>query len=180
MQDEAATSTGTVQQEPQSGGFPPFKTQSYPSQLFWLAITFAFLFVVLWRIAGPRIQGILSERRGKIADDLKTAEQHRRSAETASAAYQAPLIEARDRSRAIAEETRTRLSKEVDRAKAEADSAANADTAKAQAQLAELQAQARRNIADVAQGAVVDIVARLTGETVSPEEAAAAVREAVG
>jgi F-type H+-transporting ATPase subunit b len=176
---EPETTAGTVQPEKESGGFPPFKTETFPSQLFWLVVTFAFLFVVLWRVAGPRIQGVLAQRRGKIDEDLKSAEQSRRKAESAAAAYQAPILEARERARTLAEETRVQFIREADKAKAEADTAANADTAKAQARLAELQAQARRNIADVAQGAVVDIVARLTGETVSAEEAAAAVRDAV-
>jgi F-type H+-transporting ATPase subunit b len=177
---EAATTAGTVQPEVhESGGFPPFKVETFPSQLFWLTVTFAFLFVVLWRVAGPRIQGVLAARRGQIDEDLKAAEQNRRGAETAAAAYQAPLLEARERGRALVEETRTQLTREGDKAKTEADTVANADTAKAQARIAELQAEARRNIADVAQGAVVDIVARLTGQTVSPDEAAAAVRDAV-
>jgi F-type H+-transporting ATPase subunit b len=178
MQD-AATTSGTVQPEPKGGGFPPFKAETFPSQLFWLTITFGFLFVVLWRVAGPRIRSVLEERRGKIRDELKTAEQHRRSAETASAAYQAPLVEARERARAISEETRQQLNREVERAKTEADTEANEETAKAHAQLAEMQAQAKRNISDVAQGAVIDIVQRLTGETISADEAATAVRNAV-
>ena len=44
----------------EGAGFPPFKTETFPSQIFWLMITFAFLFVVLWRVAGPRIQGVLT------------------------------------------------------------------------------------------------------------------------
>jgi F-type H+-transporting ATPase subunit b len=177
---EPETTAGTVQPDKQeSGGFPPFKIDTFPSQLFWLAVTFAFLFVVLWRFAGPRIQGVLADRRGRIEADIKSAEQFRRSAETAAAAYQAPLIEARERARAVAEQTRAEANRDADKAKADADAVAAADTSKAQARLAELRENAQRNIADVAQGAVVDIVARLTGQSVSSDEAAAAVREAV-
>jgi F-type H+-transporting ATPase subunit b len=176
MQEAPAATTAEVGHE-QSGGFPPFKTESYPSQVFWLVITFGFLFMVLWRIAGPRIQGVLAERRGKINDDLKTAEQHRKNAETASAAYQAPLVEARAKARTLAEEIRTQLNREADRAKSEANTVAAADTSKAQARIAEHQAQARRNIAAIAQGAVIDIVERLTGEKVSTDEASAAIRD---
>ena len=48
MPAETAATTGTA--APQGGEFPPFKTDTFPSQLFWLAITFAFLLVVMWRI----------------------------------------------------------------------------------------------------------------------------------
>ena len=164
---------------PQEGGFPPFKSQTFPSQIFWLTVTFAFLFVVLWRFAGPRIQGAIAERRGKINAELAAAEQNRRGAEDALAAYEAPLIEARERARGAAEETRTKFAQEAESAKAAADQEADAVTAKAEERIAALQAEARRHISDVAKDAVIEIVSRLTGETVSPQEAADAVQNAV-
>src|SRR5262245_56022579 len=109
MQEHAATTTETVEHGHGSGGFPPFKPESYPSQVFWLVITFSFLFVVLWRFVGPRIQSVLAERRGRIADDLSTADQHRKDSEAASAAYDAALSSARGRAHALAEENRKRL-----------------------------------------------------------------------
>ena len=50
----AAAETTSEGTEANGGGFPPFKTETYPSQLFWLTVTFAFLFVVLWRVADIR------------------------------------------------------------------------------------------------------------------------------
>ena len=57
-----------------AGGFPPFKTETFPSQIFWLAVCFAFLFVVLWRVAGPRINGVITSRRGTINADIAAAD----------------------------------------------------------------------------------------------------------
>ncbi len=86
---DAATTTATTEAAPHKGaGFPPFKTETFPSQLFWLAVTFAFLFVVLWRVAGPRIAGTIGARRHRIADDLAVAQKNRTGAEAAEAAYQ--------------------------------------------------------------------------------------------
>ncbi len=74
----AATTTGT--EAPSGAGFPPFKTESFPSQIFWLVITMALLFVVLWRFAGPRIKGTLGERRALISREIETAQENRRKA----------------------------------------------------------------------------------------------------
>ena len=68
-----------------SGGFPPFDTSTFPSQIFWLVVTFAFLFVVVWRVAGPRISGVITTRRNKINGDIAEAQKHRSDAEAASA-----------------------------------------------------------------------------------------------
>ena len=177
----AGTNAATeVPSKPEGAGFPPFKTETFPSQIFWLVITFAFLFAVLWRVAGPRIQGVITTRRGQIAGDLGEAQKHRADAEGASAAYQAALASARSRAQALAEENRKRISGEIDRAKKDADSAAQADIAKAEARIAASRGEARIEVAKAAQEAAIAIVARLTGETVAQDEAANAVRAVTG
>ena len=73
------TTTGTEEAK----GFPPFKTETFPSQFFWLAVTFVFLFVMLWKVAGPRIQGVIASRRGAINSDIAAAQRARGDAENA-------------------------------------------------------------------------------------------------
>ncbi len=63
---DASNTTAATGAKHEPAGFPPFKTETYPSQLFWLALTFCFLFVVLWRVAGPRINSAITGRRGTI------------------------------------------------------------------------------------------------------------------
>jgi F-type H+-transporting ATPase subunit b len=173
----AATTTSTVQQ---GGAFPPFETQTYPGQLFWLAITFAVLFVVLARIAGPRIASVIGERKGRIANDLAGAEKHRSDAEATLAAYESALAEARGRARTLAEESRKLVDTEVEKAKAEADAAAAEASAKAEAQIAASRAEAAQHVTKMAQDAAVEIVAHLIGERVAPDEAEAAVKAGAG
>ena len=171
-----ATTTGTVA-EHKSGGFPPFNTSTYPSQIFWLTVTFVALLIVMWKVAVPKIGGVIAERKGRIQTELAKAEESRKQAEHAAAAYQAPILEARERARAASEATRTQVAREFERAKASADTEAHRKTTEAQERIAALQRQARWHITQAAEDAVVDIVGRLTGETVSREEAASAVRD---
>jgi F-type H+-transporting ATPase subunit b len=175
MQEEAATTAGTEQPEA-SIGFPPFKAETFPSQLFWLTITFAFLFVVLWRISGPAIKSVIAERRGRINDDVRTAEQHRRDSEAAAAAYESSLASARGRAHALAEENRKRIAADIDKAKAAGDAEAATAAAAADARIAKMRDDAKAHIQNAARDAAVSIVARLTGETVSNDDAAAAVK----
>jgi F-type H+-transporting ATPase subunit b len=175
MIEPASTNSGTTAPASKSGGFPPFDTRTFESQLFWLTITFGVMFVVLWRLAGPRIQGVIAERRKHIADDLATAQTHRQDAELASSAYQAALTAARGRAHALAEENRKRMNDEIARAKAQADADAHAATAKADERIAVLRAEAKVHMIKAAQEAAVQIVTRLTGDTVTAEDAAAAM-----
>ncbi len=163
-----------------SGGFPPFDASTFPSQIFWLVVTFAFLFVVVWRVAGPRINGVITTRRNKINGDVAEAQKHRGDAEAASAAYQTALAAARAKANAHAEETRKRIGTEIDKAKADADAKAQEATAKAEASIQAMRVEARASMTNAARDAAIEIVARLTGETVSADDAAAAVKAASG
>ena len=174
------TATTQVPAKHEGAGFPPFKTETFPSQIFWLVITFSFLFVVLWRVAGPGIKSVLVTRRAQIEGDLATAQRHRADAEGASAAYQSALATARGRAQAHAEENRKRLTAEIEKAKQEADAAAQSDVAEAEARIAASRTEARTHVAKAAQDAAIEIVARLTGDTVAADEAASAVRAVTG
>ena len=167
----------TTEVPKQGGGFPPFKTETFPSQIFWLVISFAFLFVVLWRVAGPRINGVITSRRGAIHADIAAAESARGDAESASVAYQTALAGARARAQSLAEENRQTLNAEIAKAKADTEVEAHRAMADADARIASTRAQAEVHIIKAAEDAAIAIVARLTGETVSPDDAARAVKE---
>jgi F-type H+-transporting ATPase subunit b len=169
------TATTEVPAHQQGAGFPPFKVETYPSQLFWLVITFGVLFVVLWRVAGPRINGVITLRRNTINDAIEAANKARGDAGTASAAYETALAGARARARSLAEETRQTMNTEFASAKAQADSAASAAMHEADAHIAEIRTRAQTHIAEAAREAAIAIVARLTGETVSSDDAAKAM-----
>jgi F-type H+-transporting ATPase subunit b len=166
---------GTSQPVAGQNGFPPFNTQTFPSQVFWLGITFALLLVFLWTVVVPRIGGTLDARKRRIASEIDKAEHDKRDAEQTWTTYQNTLIEARQRARALIEGNRSDVRADVERAEKAADSQADDALARAEARLAELRTQAREHIRRAAEEAAPRIVARLIGETVTPEEAAAAV-----
>lgn len=176
MTEGEATTSGT--EAPGGAGFPPFKTESFPSQIFWLVLTMTLLFVVLWRFAGPRIKGTLGERRGLIQKEIETAQESRRKAEAATVAYETPLFEARERARAINNRYREKAAQDVKTAEAEADANAEKVTADAETRLTRIRAEAKTHIEGAARDAAIEIVQRLTGERISDADAAAAVRAA--
>jgi F-type H+-transporting ATPase subunit b len=69
-----ATHAGTeVPGGAHEGAFPPFDSTHFMSQLIWLAITFGALYLLMSRVALPRVAAILKERSDKIASDLDAA-----------------------------------------------------------------------------------------------------------
>jgi len=172
---EPAATTATTEAPHKEGGFPPFDTTTFPSQFFWLAITFGFLFVVLWRVSGPRINAAIGNRRGAINGAVAEAGRARAEAEAAQRGYENALTAARAKANALAEETRAGLNAEIARAKAEADAEAAKAMAEADARIARTRDTARAAVGAAARDAAAAIVERLTGDKVSAEDAAKAV-----
>ena len=54
---------------------PQLNPEFFVSQLFWLVVTFSFLFVFLWRVSLPRIGNVLEKRERKISEDLTSAKE---------------------------------------------------------------------------------------------------------
>ena len=172
---EETAHTATTEAPKKEGGFPPFDTTTFPSQLFWLAVTFAFLFTVLWRAAGPRINSAITNRRSTINGAIAEAGKARADAEAAQAKYEIALTKARTNANALAEETRAKLNAEIAKAKAEADASAHGAMAAADARIAQTRENAKTAVMAAARDAAIAIVERLTGDKVSAEDAANAL-----
>ena len=138
-------------------------------------VTFAVLFVVMWRVAGPKINAAITSRRGAINGAIAEAGKARVDAETAQAAYEQALAGARSRANALAEETRAKLNAEIARAKAEADAKAHDAMAAADVRIAQTRENAKAAVTVAARDAAIAIVERLTGDKVSADDAAKAM-----
>ena len=159
----------------QHAGLPQMDTTTFPSQVFWLAVTFGLLFVVLSRMTLPMIAGSIGARRNRIEGDLGAAEQLRSDASAALAAYEAALGAARGRALALAEENRKRITGEVDALKNTAEAQSQTTIAAAEKSIATSRQAALAHVRTAAGEAAADIVERLIGERITPADAAKAV-----
>ena len=169
-----ATTQGTLQPA-EHVGLPQMKPETFPSQVFWLAITFGLLFLVLWRTTLPMIAGVIGARRNSIEGDLGTAESLRKDAANALAGYESALATARSRALQLADENKKRIVAEVEQMRTQADATAQASMADAEKRLANERARAVGGVRGAAADAAADIVERLLGTAVSREDAANAV-----
>src|ERR1700757_3730654 len=94
--------------------FPPFEAEHFPSQLVWLAISFALLYVLMSKIALPRIGGIMAARSKVISDDLAAAGRLKEQSNAAQAAYEKALADTRGRAQGIAATTREQRARETE------------------------------------------------------------------
>jgi F-type H+-transporting ATPase subunit b len=159
------------------GVFPPFNRETFPSQLFWLAICFALLYLITARLVQPRVSGIIDGRKKQVAGDLAEASRFKTESEQAMATYEKALADARNRAQMIASETRDRLQAEAERNRKSLEGQLNARLAEAERQIASTKSAAMANVRGIATEAAAAIVTRLAGVT-APEPAVTAAVDA--
>lgn len=155
----------------EAAGMPQLDFATFPNQIFWLAVAMVVLYLVLSRVALPRIGSVMAERAGTIANDLAAAEQLKLQAQEAERAYNKALEDARAAAAKVIAAARAEIQAELDQAMARADAEIAARSAEAERRLAEIRAQAAGAVAEVARDAAGAIVASFG---ISADEAAVA------
>src|ERR1700726_3580722 len=80
--------------------FPPFEKSTFASQLVSLLIAFVALYLIVSRIALPRVGSLLDERQNAIDGDLAQAQKLKDESDSALKAYESELAAARSRAQA--------------------------------------------------------------------------------
>jgi F-type H+-transporting ATPase subunit b len=168
--EHIAETHATTGVEPESGAFPPFDAANFVPVLIWLVLSFGLLYILMSKVALPRVHDILHTRQAKINEDLENANKMRAEANEAAAAHDKMLAEARAKAQGLAQETHARLHAETEAKRQAIESDLNAKLVAAEAQIAETKAKAMGNVESIAQEAAAAIVQHLTGK---PADAAA-------
>lgn len=177
---ETGTTEGTEAHGEGHGAFPPMDTSTFPSQLFWLVIFFALLYLLMSRVALPRMAKILDARANRIEGDLAKAQALKNETEAAVQAYEKALADARGKAQSIATETRAKMTAEMDAERSAVEKTLSAKVADAEAGIAAAKAKAMKDVGDVAADTAAEIVAELTGNKVTKAAAAKAIADLKG
>ncbi len=145
-------------------GMPQLDFSTWPNQIFWLLVTLVAIYLLLTRIALPRISAVLADRKGSITNDLAAAEELKQKALKAEKAYNDALAQARVDAAKIVAQARADIQKDLDAATAEADASIAAKSADAEKRLAEIREGALDAVTEVAKDTAKEIVAALGGK----------------
>jgi len=175
---EPAHKTGTeAVPKGEHGGFPPFQAQNFASQLVWLAIAFVLLYVLMAKLALPRVGAAIETRQKRIDDDIAEAGRLKQDSDAAIAAYEKALADARAGAQTIAGEMRERQAAEAETTRKRLEDQLNAKLADAEKSIAATKEAAMRNVRGIAEDAARAIVERLTGKAPSDSAVGAAVAD---
>ena len=159
---------------------PQFDATTFPSQLIWLVITFVLLYIVLSRVALPRISSVLEERQRRIGGDLEKAEELKAEAEAVLSDYDEAIAKARSRATDLIRETKDELAADSQKRQHDLAERLAQNAAAAESRIGAAREEAVGNIRQVAAEAAQAATERLIGVKVGDDRAASAVDDAAG
>lgn len=156
-------------------GMPQLDPGLYPNLIFWLVVALVALYLVLTRVALPRIGMVIAERNDAIANDIEAAAALKRRAEEAEAAYTKALAEARDEAHRIAAETKAGIDKELAALTAQADAEIGVKAGESEKRIGEIRENAAKSVEEVARDTAGEIVRALLPGADDPAAVDAAI-----
>ncbi|MFN3971316.1 MAG: F0F1 ATP synthase subunit B' [Gemmobacter sp.] len=161
MATDANTAAG--QGGAEAVGMPQLDVTTWPNQIFWLLVSLVAIYMILSRVALPRIGAVLAERRGTIINDLAAAEELKSKATEAEKAYNDALAAARAEAGKIVAKAKADIQADLDAAVARADVEIAERTAQSEARIGEIRAGAVDSVTEVARVTAADILAAFGG-----------------
>ncbi|MGC6484786.1 MAG: F0F1 ATP synthase subunit B' [Candidatus Puniceispirillales bacterium] len=173
-----ASATPVLAAGDSEGGLPQLDFSTWPTQIFWLVVSFAVAYVLMQRVVTPRIASVLEERHTRLENDMQMARQATDDAENLRQNFEKTLADARAEA---SEKTRDSLA--AAQAEAEKKNAAAAKRIagrieKAEARISEARDEALKELGDVATQGAIDAAAMLTGIKITKTDAKKAVAAA--
>tara|TARA_B100001173_G_scaffold229414_1_gene199337 strand:- start:476 stop:1003 length:528 start_codon:yes stop_codon:yes gene_type:complete len=145
-------------------GMPQLDFSSFGNQIFWLVITLFVIYLILTRLALPRIADVLSERRESISNDIAAAEDLKLKAVEAEEAYNKALADARTEANSIIEAAKAEMKSELTAAVAEADREIAEKVAEGEKIIQEIRSNAMESVEEVAKSTASALVGALGGK----------------
>lgn len=154
---------------------PQLDPSVFPTQLFWFAITFIALFLILWKVALPRVTEVRESRQMRIESDLERAESLRNQAETALADYERTIAEATAKAQESVREASRKMSEDAEQQRDALAAKLAEQLSDAEQRIADEKARAIGDIGAIAGDLAQAAASRLAGSDIGEDEANAAV-----
>ena len=152
---------------------------TFLGQIFWLVVTFGFLYLLLWKAALPRVSSILLERQERIDEDIRKAEEFRAEADLAVAAYDKLVANARSDAHDLIRAANEKLAADTAARQDALTKKIKVDVTDAEARIEKARAEAIEIIQTVSAEVAQAATARLIGTEIGAEEAEAAIAAAI-
>ena len=159
----------------ESGGMPQLDPEFWISQIFWLTITFGFLYLVLSKFILPKISSNLELRKSQIQENIEAAEKQREGCEAKLKEYEEIIFKSKLEAKNIFKNAREKVIKDINSKKEILDKQINDEINDAEKEIETLKNVAAEKINKIAIETSSDILRKLIGTEINNSSISAIV-----
>ena len=159
----------------ESGGMPQLNPEFWFSQIFWLIITFGFMFVVLTKLVLPKISENLETRKAQISENIESAEKQRLESENKIKEYDKLILESKNEAKNYFNQAREKILKDVDKKRENLEKEINEEISKAEKEIEDLKNKSPDKVRKIAIETSSDLIKQVIGVDVNNSSISAIV-----
>ena len=161
----------------ESEGMPQLNSEFWVSQIFWLIVTFGFLFVILTKFILPKISNNLELRKSQILENIETAEKQKIESENKIKEYEALINSSKNEARNYFNEARKKIIQDIDKKREKIEEEINLEIRNAEKEIVELKKGSPEKINKIATETSAQLIKQLIGEEINNSSISAIVED---
>ena len=159
----------------ENGGMPQLDPEFWISQIFWLTITFGFLYLVLSKFILPKISSNLELRKSQIQENIEAAEKQREGCEAKLKEYEEIIFKSKLEAKNIFKNAREKVIKDINAKKEILDKQIDEEISSAEKEIETLKNVAAEKINKIAIETSSDLIKKLIGTEINNSSISAIV-----
>tara|TARA_B100000945_G_C20315958_1_gene565184 strand:- start:325 stop:912 length:588 start_codon:yes stop_codon:yes gene_type:complete len=164
-------------QSAESGGMPQLNPEFWVSQIFWLIITFGFLFIILSKLILPKISKNIESRKSQILENIETAEKQRADSENKIKEYEKIIFESKIEAKNYFNEARLKILRDIESKREDLEKEINSEINESEKEIIELKSTSVEKINKIAIETTSDLVKSFLETEVNKSNISAVVED---
>ena len=161
----------------ESGGMPQLNPEFWISQIFWLTLSFGFLFIILSKFILPKISNNLELRKSQILENIETAEKQKKESENKIKEYEALISNGKNQARNYFNDARKKIQQDINKKREKLENEINEEINNAEKEIIDLKNKAPEKINKIAMETSADLIKHLIGEEINNSSISAIVED---
>ena len=161
----------------ENGGMPQLNPEFWISQIFWLTLTFGFLYIILSKIILPKISKNLETRKSQILENIEIADKQKEESENKIKDYDRIILESKIKAKNYFNDARKKVLEDIKKKRATLEKDIDAEIGAAEEEISNLKKNSDEKISKIAVDTSSELIKELIGEEVNSSSISAIVED---
>ena len=160
-------------------GMPQLNPEFWASQIFWLILIFASLYLIIWKIFLPKITYSIENRKFRIVNNLDEAQKLKENAEKKLKEYNEIIENSKKEAQKIIDDSKKKLDKDIENKKQKFSDEIEKELVSTEKEIKDLKKSSISNINTIATETAAKVIKQIINIEVNKSSASAIVNDLV-